>query len=229
MKAKLSRAFRLAITVAAIAPLAAQERSDINAQYLDPDLDVEVWVERFEVEGREAYDFREEITASLGLRRGESVADIGAGTGLFEPLLAADVGPRGKVYAVDISPKFIEHIAKNAAARGLDQIEARLGTVTSIGLPEGSVDVVFICDAYHHFEDYDSMLQSIHSALKPGGRLVVVDYDRVEGESSEFVLEHIRASKQEFTSEIEARGFRFVADRTPVGMVESFVRRFERP
>lgn len=72
------------------------------------------------------------------------------------------------------------------------------------------------------------MLSSIHRALKPGGILVIADYDRVEGESPEFVLEHIRASKEQFTAEIEASGFRLRADVTMDGMQETFVRHFER-
>ncbi|HUF72577.1 MAG TPA: methyltransferase domain-containing protein [Gammaproteobacteria bacterium] len=212
----------------AVGALTAQEAQDINAPYRDPNLDVEVWVERFEIEGREVFDFREEIVASIGLREGQAVADVGAGTGLFVPLLAAAVGPEGTVYAIDIVPEFIEHIAARAAERGLGQVEARLGAEDSIELPAGSVDVVFISDAYHHFEDYEAMLQSMHRALKPGGKLVIAEVDRVEGESPEFVLEHIRASKEQFTAEIEAAGFRLTADVTMDGMQSTFVRHFER-
>jgi ubiquinone/menaquinone biosynthesis C-methylase UbiE len=200
----------------------------INEPYRDANLDIDVWVERFESEGREAYDFRQQIVAGLDLQPGQSVADVGAGTGLFEPLLAARVGSTGRVYAIDIVPRFVEHIEARAAERGLTQVEALLGEEASIHLPAASVDVVLICDAYHHFEDHASMLESIHTALRPGGKLVVVDFDRVEGESPEFVLEHIRASKEEFTAEIEAHGFRFTADATVDGMQQTFVRHFER-
>jgi ubiquinone/menaquinone biosynthesis C-methylase UbiE len=209
-------------------PLAAQVPEDINAPYRAEDLDVAVWVERFETEGREAYDFRTEIVASIGLEPGQRVADIGAGTGLFEPLLARAVGPEGRVYAVDIVPDFVELIAERAAEAGLEQVEARLGTERSIEMPESSVDVVFISDAYHHFEHYADMLASMHRALVPGGKLVLVEFDRIEGESPEFVLEHIRASKEQFTREIEAAGFRMTADVTMDGMAQTFVRHFER-
>ncbi len=72
------------------------------------------------------------------------------------------------------------------------------------------------------------MLASIREALRPGGQLYVVDFDRVEGKSEPFVLEHIRASKEEFTAEIEAAGFRFVEELEIEGMRQSFMRRFER-
>jgi ubiquinone/menaquinone biosynthesis C-methylase UbiE len=221
-------ALLLAAAVTATATAQQAEVGDINEVYRDANLDVEVWAERFESEGREAYDFRQEIVDGIGLRPGQAVADIGAGTGLFEPLLAAAVGSGGKVYAVDIVPRFVEHIEAKAAERGLSQVEAVLGAEDSVNLPTGSVDVVFICDAYHHFENYGAMLESIHAALRPGGKLVVVEFDRIEGESPDFVLEHIRASKEEFTAEIEAHGFRFTQDATADGMQETFVRHFER-
>ncbi|MBN1238607.1 MAG: methyltransferase domain-containing protein [Gammaproteobacteria bacterium] len=226
LKALLLACAALAVSVGVQAQQAEPE--DVNAPYRDPNLDVEVWVDRFESEGREAYDFREQIVEGIGLRPGQSVADVGAGTGLFEPLLAARVGGSGKVYAVDIVPSFIEHIEEKAAERGLTQVEAVLGAEDSIRLPADSVDVVFVCDAYHHFEDYEAMLESIHTALRPGGKLVIVEFDRVEGESPEFVLEHIRASKEEFTDEIEANGFRLTDDATVDGMSETFVRHFEK-
>lgn len=202
--------------------------SGINAGYKDPDLQVEVWVDRLESEGREAYDFRNEIVDSIRLENGDAVADVGAGTGLFTPLLAARVGPEGQVFAVDIVPKFIEHIREQASARGLAQVTAILGEDRSTNLEENSVDVVFVCDTYHHFEDYEAMLASIHAALRPNGRLVIVEYDRIEGASSDFIVQHIRASKEEFTAEIEANGFRFTEEIDIEGMKETFVRHFER-
>lgn len=224
-----------ALVIAAIAAIAASsalsqqaEVADINEVYRDPNLQIEVWVERFETEGREAFDFREEIVADIGLMPGQAVADVGAGTGLFEPLLAERVGREGRVYAVDIVPDFVAHIETKAAERGLTQVQAVLGMEDSIALPAASVDVVFICDAYHHFEDYGAMLDSIHTALRPGGKLVIVEFDRIEGESPDFVLEHIRASKEQFTAEIEAHGFRFAEDATVDGMEQTFVRHFER-
>ncbi|WP_428101491.1 class I SAM-dependent methyltransferase [Candidatus Rariloculus sp.] len=214
--------------VAAMLPLTfavAQQTdlSSINAGYKDPNLQVEVWVDRLESEGREVFDFREEIIASTGLEPGQDVADVGAGTGLFQPLLAAAVGSEGTVYAVDIVPRFIEHIRTQAAERNLTQITAILGDDRSTGLPASSVDVAFVCDTYHHFEDYEAMLASIHEALRPGGKLVIVDYERREPR-----LDHIRADKDQFTAEIEANGFRFTEEIFIDGMEQSFIRHFER-
>ena len=232
------RSILLPLLVAAVAvsttldatPSRAQEfdTASINASYKDPDIQVDLWSSRLEREGREAFDFRNEITAWVGLRAGQSVADIGAGTGLFTPLLAREVGPEGRVYAVDIVPKFIEHIRTRAADSGLDQVSAVLSTDTSTNLEPNSVDAVFICDTYHHFEDPEAMLGSIRRALRPGGKLVLVEFDRVEGVSSSFVLQHIRADKETFTDEVTSNGFRYLGEVVIPGMKETFMRHFAR-
>lgn len=230
MNRRSHRLFAIAL-LAAIAFAAFADNSDpakLNAPFRDPELNSEVWVERFEREGRDAWDYREQIADALALSSGDAVADVGAGTGLFEPLLAARVGSQGKVYAVDIAPRFIEHIRAKAAEHGLAQVEAILGANRSTNLPAGSVDLVFVCDTYHHFEDHAAMLASIHAALRPGGRLVIVDFDRIEGISPKFILEHIRADKAQFTREIEAGGFRMLREIAIAGMTQSFVREFER-
>ncbi len=195
----------------------------LNERYKDPELQVEVWADRFESEGREVFDFREEIVASIGLEPGQAIADVGAGTGLYEPLFAAAVGTEGSVYAVDIVPRFIEYIATKAAEQNLTQITTILGDDRSTGLAEGSVDVVFVCDTYHHFEDHEAMLASIHQSLRPGGKFVVVDYERIEPR-----IEHIRADKAQFTAEIEANGFRLTEEVEIEGMEENYVLHFDR-
>lgn len=224
---KLHRIAMLAVTAGWLAAtFTSAQQTDVaglNERYKDPELQVEVWADRFESEGREVFDFREEIVASIGLEPGQAIADVGAGTGLYEPLFAAAVGTGGTVYAVDIVPRFIEYIATKAAERNLTQITTILGDDRSTGLAEGSVDVVFVCDTYHHFEDHEAMLASIHQALRPGGRFVVVDYERIEPR-----IEHIRADKAQFTAEIEANGFRLTEEVEIEGMEENYVLHFER-
>ena len=77
-------------------------------------------------------------------------------------------------------------------------------------------------------KDYHHAMGVFGRLLRPGGKLVIVEFDRIEGESPDFVLEHIRASKEQFTAEIEAHGFRFAEDATVDGMEQTFVRHFER-
>jgi SAM-dependent methyltransferase len=179
----------------------------INEQYLRPDLNPAEWVERFEREGREVFDHREKIVQSSGVQRGMRVADIGAGTGLFTFLFAEAVGPGGRVYAVDIVPEFLSMISERAANKQMPQVRAVLGDELSANLPANSIDLAFICDTYHHFEYPQNMLASIHRALGPGGELFMVEFKRIPGESSDWILNHVRAGQEVFTREIEEAGF----------------------
>jgi SAM-dependent methyltransferase len=198
----------------------------INAPFQKPN--VKDFIKRFESDDREVFAKRHEITKALGLKPGMEVADIGAGTGLFTRLFADQVGPGGKVYAVDISQEFLDHIAAQAKTRGQPQIVTIRGTQDSTKLPPGSINLAFLCDVYHHLENHPKVLASIHQALRPGGSLVLVEFDRIEGKSSDFVLKHIRAGQAEFRREIESAGFRSVS--TPQGpkLKENFFARFEK-
>lgn len=212
-------------------PAAAQQAAvsdDINARFESRDLNVQVWVKRFEGEGREVFDYRNQIVDAIGLQPGQDIADVGAGTGLYEPLFANKVGAKGTVYAVDISPKFIQYIKTRAAERGLTQVKTVLNSEKSVELPAKSVDYVFVCDTYHHFVYYQDMLASIHTALRPNGQLIIVDYDKVPGKSSAFIMRHVRETKQEMTAEVEAAGFKMVKDIPIKGLKENFMRLFVR-
>ncbi|CAN5726945.1 methyltransferase domain-containing protein [soil metagenome] len=183
----------------------------INENFQDPD--VEQFLGRFEAESREVYAQRHEVVKALGLKPGMAIADIGAGTGLYTMLFAEQVKPDGKVYAVDIAPKFLAFIADRAEKAGLGEVvETIQATQTSTALPPDSIDVAFICDNYHHFEHPEESLASIQQALRPDGRLVIIEFDRREGISSEFILGHVRADKATFLNEIRSAGF----ERVPI-------------
>ncbi len=194
-------------------PAAAEEasvRPGINRNYEHPDF--ARWVATFEHPGREVYDRRDDIVAASGVRAGMAVADIGAGSGLFTRLFARAVGSDGKVYAVDISPVFVHDGVARAKAEGLSNVEGVVNDAHESGLPASSVDLVFICDTYHHFEYPQDMLRSIHRALRATGTLMVVDFRRQPGESSDWILAHVRAGREAVIREIEAAGFRLLED-----------------
>jgi len=203
-------------------------RPGANQQYLDQDLSV--WKQRFETAGREIFDHREAILAALQLKPGMRVADVGAGTGLFTFTFAGAVAPGGRVYAVDIIPKFIDHLRAEARRRRIDNVTAVLGKPRSVSLPPASVDVIFLCDTYHHFEYPRSMNRSLYRALRPGGTLVLIDFVRVEGHSPKWILEHVRAGQREFSTELVAAGFVPVDEPPPVPQLkENYLVRFTRP
>jgi ubiquinone/menaquinone biosynthesis C-methylase UbiE len=191
----------------------AQEKSvrpGINDAFKNPKTDVAEWVTRFEGESREVFEKRKATVAACNVKPGMSVADVGAGTGLFTRLFAHAVGKSGTVYAVDISPKFLAYIAESAKKHGVANIRTVRGTDTSAELPAKSADLVFVCDTYHHFEYPQRMLASIRKALKPGGRLVVIDFVRVPGKSSDWTLKHVRAGQEQVEKEIAGAGFKKV-------------------
>jgi ubiquinone/menaquinone biosynthesis C-methylase UbiE len=200
--------------------------SKINEPFKKPD--VKKYIATFESDSREIYAKRLEVLSSLGLTPGMAVADVGAGTGLFTRLFAEKVGPTGKIYAVEISPEFLSHIADDARKRGQTQVITVLGSQESTNLPQDSVNLAFLCDVYHHLEKPSKTLASIRRALKPGGRLVVIDFDRVEGRSTEFVLKHVRASKSVFLKEIEAGGFTLLPTPKPPAFKENFFLSFKK-
>jgi len=215
----------LAWSLLAIAPALAKEQSaapGINAPFEKPNY--EEWVERFERGGREVYDKRFDIVSALELKPGMVVADIGAGTGLFTRLFSPEVGTAGKVIAVDIAKNFVDAILANARKQGQKNVQGLVNIPTDAMLPLASVDVAFVCDTYHHFEYPQQMLASIHRALKPNGALVIVDYERIPGKSSAWVMEHVRLDKQATIRELARAGFMLVEER-PL-MQENYFLRF---
>jgi SAM-dependent methyltransferase len=184
----------------------------VNKSYLTKDLVVEEWIERLEAEGREVFLNREAIVARLGLKPGMKMADIGSGTGAHLPYMAKAVKKSGKVYAVDIVPKFLEHIDQQIAQNKWTNMETVLCTERSVNLPDNSINLAFICNVYHHFEyPYDS-LASIHKALRKGGKIALIDFKRIPGESSEWIMNHMRAGQEVFEAEIIKSGFKKVEE-----------------
>jgi ubiquinone/menaquinone biosynthesis C-methylase UbiE len=217
----------LALAGALSCPLFAQEKSvrpGINKPFENPD--VKEFVGKFEGESREVFAKRRQIVAACGLRPGMAVADVGAGTGLFTRLFAAAVGPEGRVYAVDIAPRFVEHVEKTCLEAGFQNVRGVVCTPASVGLPANSIDLAFICDTYHHFEFPQKTMASIHRALRPGGKLVLIDFHRIEGKSSEWILGHVRAGREVFVNEVVASGFKVVGEEK--FLKENYLVRFEK-
>jgi predicted methyltransferase len=220
--------FLIGICAALISvPGSAQEKSvrpGINKPFENPD--VKDYLQKFEGESREIAVHSKEIVAACKLKPGMMVADVGAGTGLFTRKFAADVGPKGKVFAVDISPTFLRHIEKTCAEGKIKNVETILCDQFSTKLPPKSVDLVFICDTYHHFEFPQKTMHSIHEALRPGGQVILIDFERIEGKSTDWILGHVRAGKEVFVREITASGFKTVGEEHL--LKENYLVRFEK-
>jgi len=222
---------RLTALILTLASLAVGQDSSvkpgINEKFLDPNLKVEEWTQKFETESREIFHERERIVAALGLKAGMVVADIGAGTGLFTLAFSEAVGETGKVYAVEIAKNFIAHIKARAAKANAANVETILCTERSVELPEASIDLAFICDVYHHFEFPAASLATLYRAIKPGGELVLIDFKRIPGESSDFVMGHVRAGQEVFEAELTAARFEKV-DEVKGLLEENYFVKFRR-
>jgi predicted methyltransferase len=166
------------------------------------------WLSTFERSGREVYDRRQDVVQVLQLKAEMDIADIGAGTGFYSLLFAEQVGKSGNVFAVDVTDDFVQNIKRRAAENNLNNIHAILSKQKDTSLDSGSIDMAFVCNTYHHFEYPQSMLASIHRALRPGGILIIIDYRKQAGSSTSWVMSHVRSGKQSVIQEVEQAGFK---------------------
>ncbi|MBI3483673.1 MAG: methyltransferase domain-containing protein [Acidobacteria bacterium] len=190
--------------------------------------DIKPLVESLETESREIYHEREALARLVDPKPGMAVADIGAGSGFMTELFVKMVGPSGRVFAVDINPKLLEHIARGASLDGVKYIQTVLDNDTSTELPANSVDLVFLCDTYHHFEYPKAMLASIQKALRPGGQVVLVEFHLVPGKSPAWMFEHVRGGQEVFTKEFVDAGFAFVTEHQSPFFKENYILRFRK-
>ncbi len=198
----------------------------INEKY-NAKSDAQGWAKRFERKGREVHDRQAEVLKALQIEPGSSVADVGVGSGLYTLALANAVGKDGTVFAVDVQDYFLEHVQKKAEKAGTQNVAFVKAEQRSANLDPGSVELVFMCDVFHHVEYPRTYLASLFAAIEPGGRLAVIDFIAEEGKSEDWVLEHVRASPAEFQAEFEAAGFVF--ERAPDVLEENFFHIYRKP
>ncbi len=160
------------------------------------------WLIRPEREQEEQPDLAVEL---MGVRKGMTVADIGAGAGYFSVKLARKVGPEGVVFATDIQPRMLELLQDYAAKRGLTNIRPVLSEPQDAALPHNQVDLALLVDVYHEFSHPREMLRSIRRALKPDGRLVLLEYRKED--PSVPILEDHKMSVKTVRAELEPEGF----------------------
>lgn len=165
------------------------------------------WLERPEREREERTDL---LLQNLPLEADDVVADIGAGTGFFSLPIAARV-PQGRVLAVDIQPEMLAIVASRAKAGGIANVEPVQATETDPRLPPGAVDLVLMVDAYHEFSYPWEVMQGIVRGLKPGGRVVLIEY-RAEDPAVPILTLH-KMSETQARQEMKAVGLEWVETR----------------
>ncbi len=127
---------------------------------------------------------------------------------------------------MDIAENFIDEIVSQAEAAGMNNVIGIVNTPRETGLKAGSIDLAFVCDTYHHFEYPRTMLRSLFHALRQGGSLIVIDFRKIKGLSSNWVMSHTRANKETVIREIESEGFVLTEDQD--FMKTNFYLRFRR-
>jgi ubiquinone/menaquinone biosynthesis C-methylase UbiE len=162
-----------------------------------------------------------QLVREMGVKPGMTVADVGTGIGYMLPFLSRAVGAEGKVIAEDIFDDFLEGAKQRVQEGKLANVTFVKGTDTDPKLPEGAVDVVLALDVYHHFDYPDKMLASVSKALKPEGRLVIVEYyKRPEAMPNNRALTHIRLDMPDVIKEVEANKFHLVSERETIKNVQ---------
>jgi ubiquinone/menaquinone biosynthesis C-methylase UbiE len=194
----------------------AQVADKANAAYKTPEGREQV-AQTLVAPDRDAKQKPEELVQAMLLKPGMVVADIGTGAGYMLPFLSRAVGPNGRVLAEDIQDDFLEKARGKAESEKLGNVTYIKGSETDPMLTKSGVDVALALDSYHHYDYPEKMLAGIRKGLKPGGRLVIVEYYKnATAMPNGRALEHIRLDAPDVIKEIEANGFRLVSRREHV-------------
>lgn len=173
------------------------------------------YLDRLDDPERDQYQKPAQVIDALGLRRGMHVADLGAGSGYFTRRFVEAVGETGKVYVIDVEPealKYVEH--RLVQMHRPFEAEFILARPDNPKIPVESVDLIFICNTYHHLEDRTEYFRNLKASLRPGGRMAIVDFyhDDRSGELG-FPKRHLVA-KEKVVEEMREAGYRLVKEHT---------------
>jgi SAM-dependent methyltransferase len=220
----LSRILNAACRACGITTEKAAPPAGINKGFVEADdAALAGFVERFEGDSREVSLARDAIFEALDIKPGMAIGDVGAGTGLYAPLFHNAVGVDGAVYATELSPKMVEYLQQRVVNEKLSTVKVIQSTADTAGLPDHSCDLVFVGDAYHHFEYPGELLTGIKKGLKPGGRLAILDFHRIKGQSADWVMDHVRCGKQTVIKEARQSGFELLGAPDVDGLEENYL------
>ena len=181
--------------------------------------DVAHWEKVFDDPARASWQQPAAIVAALAITPGMAVADLGAGTGYLERALSEAVGPRGVVYAVEIEPNLVMHMRERAEKEGTANVVPVLASRDSPRLPAGRVDRILLLDTYHHIDQRIAYFGQLRTALAPGGRVVIVDWEKRQDTIGP-ELAH-RLAREQVEDEMRRAGFRPV--ETPPTLAHQYV------
>lgn len=200
----------LAMTVAAAA--LAQETKPLTHEEMHRlHQDSKAYIAMLEDPARDAHQKPREVITALDLKPGEVIADIGSGSGYFTLRLAAHVGETGRVYGVDIEPEMVRHLNRRVRDAGLRNVHAVLADPDDPLLSE-PVDRFLIVDTWHHVENQVKYLVLMRKALKPGGQVIMIDFQKKDLPLGPPLA--MKISREDLIQQMEASGFRVVKEHT---------------
>lgn len=210
---KLTDMYRLLLAAALVLPAAGCRKREVVAD-MDYD-DPKAAIATMESEGRESWEMPDRIVRALPIPGKDAViADIGAGSGYFSRRLALEV-PTGTVYAVDIDDEFRSHIESHAEGWGTPNIQPHLAFNDDPALPEKAIDLVFVANTYAYLRARVKYFQKVRAALKPGGRLAIVDFRPDATPPAQFAPDpKYRLSREAIVAELQQAGFAFEREET---------------
>lgn len=180
----------------------------MNTGALRPFAETERYIEFLERADRAAWQKPDAVVAALHLAGTETLVDVGAGSGYFTFRFAKAL-PRGKVIATDVDPEMIRHIHHEVLTQGIRNVKVVLAEPKDPSVDAGA-DVVFVCDVIHHVDGREAWLRKLAAEMKPGARLVVIEFK--EGQLPEGPPEPVKIPKAQLVSMLEAAGFSLQAD-----------------
>jgi ubiquinone/menaquinone biosynthesis C-methylase UbiE len=212
--------FVVCAALALAAWLPAQVATQANSKYQTPE-DRQKMAKGLADPHRDQAQKLGQLMSQMGLQPGMTVADVGTGVGHLLPFLSRRVGEKGHVIAEDIFDDFLAAAKQVTAEDKLANVTFVKGDETDPKLPEAGVDVILAFDVYHHFDYPEKMLAGIHKALRPDGKLVIVEYYKREGAmGGSSALTHIRLDMPDLIKEVEANHFHLIEERERIKNVE---------
>jgi len=200
------RTLTVFVLATSVALAQSKEHEMAHADHMEHHFDPTESAKSFDDPARDTWQLPDRVIAALNLKRGQTVADIGAGTGYFSVRIAkSQAAP--KVYAVDIEPSMVTYLRERAAKEGLHNVIAVQAAADQPNLPE-PVDLILIVDTYHHIGDREAYFRKLAKSIKPGGRVAIIDFkpDSPEGPPKEF-----RFPLEKFKSEMGKAGYKLAA------------------
>ena len=174
--------------------------------------DSKAYIAMLENPARDAYQKPHEVVMSLGLKEGETIADIGAGSGYFAFRFSHHVGDNGRVYAVDINPDMIVYMNRRIRDMKVKNVVTVLAAPDDPLLMDASIDRFFICETWHHIENKTQYLALMKKMLKPGGQVIMLDYQQKDlpiGPPNE-----MKVAREDVIKQMQAAGFKLEKENT---------------